>query len=181
MLDVHSTSSPSPPFAITSGSQSSKDLASSLPVKFVLEGMTEVVSGTSIEYARKCRKTAACVECGQHDERRTVDIAKEAIKTFLLGSRKRMAEHILKVDTSEKLRRGFRFAIDVRAFQKVKYDDLIAVDDEVGEMHCPYENGSWIIMPSAYPVVGEEAWFWGVPTGDMQANHSKKNVKWTAH
>jgi len=29
---------------------------------------------------------------------------------------------------------------------------------------CPFPQGAIIIMPTEYPIIGEEAWFWGEHT-----------------
>ena len=59
---------------------------------------------------------------------------------------------------------SFRFASDaIVAFRRVSKGDIIAFDDKhVSGICCPYDE-AYILMPTRAPVVGEEAWFYGVP------------------
>lgn len=57
--------------------------------------------------------------------------------------------------------KGFRYTRRVQAFEHVLHDELLAMDEEVGELRCPFKEGAVIIMPTSAPVLGEEAWFWG--------------------
>jgi hypothetical protein len=57
---------------------------------------------------------------------------------------------------------GFRYVDDanVHAFKRVEHGELIAEDEE-GEIRCLLPGGAYLVMPTAHPVIGEEAWFWG--------------------
>ncbi len=53
--------------------------------------------------------------------------------------------------------------LKVEAFQRVEHGQLMAEDDEEGELRCPFPDGALLVMPTQIPVLGEEAWFWGLP------------------
>jgi len=160
-LDLHSTSSPSPPFAIPGDSSHSRELAISLSVDFVIENLAKVIEGTTIDYANRLGKICCCVECGEHTNRKTIETAKELILQFISGDRTPRAKEVISCSSSQCLCKGFKFARDIHAFQRVDADELIATDD-LGEIRCPFRD-SYIIMPSSNHILGEEAWFWGVP------------------
>lgn len=181
-LDLHSTSAPTQPFAIVTPDPESESIAKNFPVKFVLHNVIRVIFGTSIDYAHLFKKPAICVECGQHQARSTVDIAKETIKSFITGMDLNSSENIsmndstspdvLWVDKSVILKNGFHFHKRVKAFDWVNHDELVAADRESGELRCPYKQGAYLIMPIANPVVGEEAWLWGHSDADADGRIS---------
>jgi len=162
-LDLHSTSAPSFPFAIVTPEIKSEIIAKSFPVKFILHNIVNVIVGTTLEHAHNNGKVGICVECGQHNERTSVEVAKKTIKSFVskVEVDTTLSKEVLFVDKAEILHKGFKFVVDAKAFDKIKYNELIATDDVVGEMRCPYEQGAFLIMPIANPVEGEEAWLWG--------------------
>jgi len=161
-LDLHSTSAPTVPFAIVTPGEESENIAKKFPVKFVLHNVVKVIVGTSLDHAYAFKKVGCCVECGQHHERQTVEVAKDSIRAFLSKSHANTSpKEVLFVDKAEILHKGFGFCVDAKAFDRIQYNELIARDDVVGEMRCPYEQGAFLIMPIANPVEGEEAWLWG--------------------
>jgi len=160
-IDIHSTSAKSCPFALPSTDPDSEAMASSFSVDFVIEKLVKSVRGTSIGWANCLNKQAVCFECGQHTERHTVDVAKKLIRRFVTGDTEGNAKAVLTCSINEVIRKGFRYVLPIQAFQKVEYNDLIAIDEEAGEIRCSNPQGAYIIMPTANPIPGEEAWFWG--------------------
>jgi succinylglutamate desuccinylase len=172
-LDVHSTSSPCQPYALPTGNPPSEELAERLEIDTIISKLVHhtVEGGTSCDWALHHNKTCVCVECGQEGTREAIDTAKRVIISFILGHRLSSAERRRYISTNRvKVGEGFRFVRRVQAFEHVDFNELLAVDDEVGEIRCPYEEGAVVIMPTAAPVVGEEAWFWG------RANHEIESV-----
>jgi len=160
-IDIHSTSAKSCPFALPSTDPDSEAMASSFNVDFVIEKLVKSVRGTSIGWASCLNKQAVCFECGQHAERQTVDVAKKLIRKFVTGDTEGNAKAVLTCSVNEVIRKGFKYVHPIQAFQKVEYNDLIAIDEEAGEIRCCNPQGAYIIMPTANPIPGEEAWFWG--------------------
>lgn len=161
-LDIHSTSAPTPPFAIPADNKNSRHFAAKyLPVDFVIEELATVLKGTTVGWAGKFNKTGVCVECGSHKERKSVEGAKLAIKQFISGIAYVPAKKILSCREYQTLHKGFKYhGTPPSAFEEVEYGHIIA-DDDLGQISCPYPDGAFIIMPTANPILGEEAWFWG--------------------
>ncbi len=78
--------------------------------------------------------------------------------------------------------KGFRFLRPVEAFEYVEHNEVVknhhknapfafsllkwsvtqvlAYDEEMGEIRCPFKEGAIVVMPTSQPIIGEEAWFW---------------------
>lgn len=159
LIDIHSTSAETPPFAIcTEGSRSEK-FATTFPVEYVIKDLSKLVSGTTLECAKEYSKVGICVECGEHSNPHSVEIATEVIKRFV-SDVEESAHNVVSCAKSQLITRGFHFLKHLRAFQMVKYKEVLG-EDEKGIISCPYPDGAIIIMPTENPIVGEEAWFWG--------------------
>jgi hypothetical protein len=162
-LDVHSTSSPCTAYALPTGNQQSEELAEKLDIGLVISKLAHhtVEGGTSCDWALQHNKTCVCVECGQEGTREAIESAKRVIMSFIVGHRL-FGEKRRYVSTNQvRVGRGFRYARRLEAFEHVAYNELLAIDDEVGEIRCPFEEGAVVIMPTSAPIIGEEAWFWG--------------------
>jgi len=163
-VDIHSTSAKSFPFALPAMDSESEEFATTFDVEFVIEKLVKSVTGTTIGWAHHLNKKAVCVECGKHDEPETVDVARRVITRFVSGVVERRARQVLTCSNNEVVQKGFHYIQErgpPKAFEKVNYNDLLAADDEVGEIRCQFNQGAYIIMPTANPILGEEAWFWG--------------------
>lgn len=167
-LDLHSCSAPAPAHALPMDTAESIHLASDMPVGFVVQHLAHTTQsqGTTIDYAlRKGLRQAVCVECGQHDERETIDNAKACIQAVIDRARADVVsqpEHrpvILMSTESEPVREQFRFSRPIQAFDCVPYGEEIARDIQ-GPILSPYKEGTYIVMPTHLPVVGEEAFFY---------------------
>ncbi|HEX4353528.1 MAG TPA: succinylglutamate desuccinylase/aspartoacylase family protein, partial [Polyangiales bacterium] len=78
VLDLHSTTAPSPAFAIASPVPESQALAASLGVEFVTLGWDRPgLLGDKVVIAPSTRRglPAVSVECGQHDDPRSIQVA----------------------------------------------------------------------------------------------------------
>lgn len=174
-MDLHSCSAHAPAHALPMNTNESVRLASQLPVGFVIRNLAHTTKGnaTTLDYALSLGKTAAvCVECGQHTERQTIDNAKACIRTLLEIYQDRppvLAEPpvILMCSENEPVRQQFQFTRPVQAFEKVPEGEEIA-RDITGPIYSKYEGGTYIVMPTHNPVLGEEAFFYAqesfVPT-----------------
>jgi hypothetical protein len=163
-IDIHSTSARSYPFALPALDSDSEMFARTFAVDFVIEQLVKSVKGTSIGWAHALNKKAVCFECGQHEDPNTIEIARKLIVRFVTEILDGTAGAVLTCRANETIRKGFRWdrkAGPPKAFEKVQPNELLAYDDEVGEIRCNNPRGSYIIMPTANPILGEEAWFWG--------------------
>jgi predicted deacylase len=176
-IDIHSTSAKSYPFALPSNDPESEALASTFAVDFVIEKLVKSVRGTSIGWACALKKPAVCFECGQHQDRQTVEVAKTLIRRFVSGESEGTAKAVLTCSNNEVIRKGFKYVHVPQAFQKVSCNELLAIDEEVGEIRCGNPKGAYIIMPTANPILGEEAWFWGEVKESSEASETKQQEK----
>lgn len=161
-LDIHSTSADCPPFALPASNSQSVKLASRLPVGFVVKDLIHTTTSrcTTIDWALKHGKTAVTVECGKHTSATTRDNAGKVIRSLILSETPASAPVVMTSTENVLVQRGFHFLRKVRCFEYVHNGKLIAQDD-TRCIQCPYTEGAYVIMPTAIPIVGEEAWFWG--------------------
>jgi len=166
-LDLHSCSAHSPAHALPMNTMESVQIASRLPVGFVIRNLAHTTKGnaTTLDYAlSRGKKAAVCVECGQHAERQTIDNAKACIRTLVeiyRGQTPHLAQPpvILMSTENEPVRQQFKFTRPVDAFDLVPCGEEIA-RDITGPIHSKYEGGTYIVMPTRNPVLGEEAFFY---------------------
>ncbi len=72
VLDLHTTSGESPPFALMSDVLRNRPYAFALPVPVIL-GLEETVDGTLLEYVTELGHCAVVVESGRHDDPASLD------------------------------------------------------------------------------------------------------------
>ncbi len=130
LLDLHSTSGESPPFASITNLERDLDLVSTLPVPVVL-GIDTHLHGTFLEYMQDHNYAGTVFEGGQHDDPLTVD-HNEAVIWLLLeqqgmlvassesivGTRVRWAHEILECAGKalpSLLRIEYRYPLDTEA------------------------------------------------------------------
>lgn len=167
LLDLHSCSAVAPAHALPCDDDESIQLASLLPVGYVIKYLAHTTPGkaTTLDWVKKKNKIGVCVECGQHEERQTIDNAKNCIITFVnyhAGRKIHLPNPpiILNSRENETVRKGFKFVRKVSAFEHVPFGETIAVDQVVGPIKSKYTGGTYIVMPTRKPVLGEEAFFY---------------------
>lgn len=160
LLDVHSTSANTAPFSICPDDPLSQGFACTFPVESVVKNLSNLVIGTTIEWAHHLSKISTCVECGQHNDPLTLQVAVECVKRFVSDRIEHLAHSIVACKTSIRIRSGFHFLKPVSAFQNVQHREILAEDD-LGPIECPFQSGAVLVMPNQNPVFGEEAFFWG--------------------
>lgn len=169
-FDLHSCSANSPAHALPANDEESIKLSSLLPVDFVIKNLVHTTTGTAstIDWAHSKNKTSLCVECGQHNDPKTVENAKNVIKTIVSLKTGTLDSNdlcdnspvILNCEENEKVREGFKFIRNIEAFEQVPFGEIIATDDIVGNIYSKYKPVTYIVMPTKNPVLGEEAWFY---------------------
>mmetsp|Transcript_5185 Transcript_5185/g.6542 ORF Transcript_5185/g.6542 Transcript_5185/m.6542 type:complete len:110 (-) Transcript_5185:228-557(-) len=60
----------------------------------------------------------------------------------------------------ERVSTGFQWLKKFPEFHFVAEEEPVFRDAERGVVKCPVEGGAFIVMPTAQPVMGEEALFW---------------------
>mmetsp|Transcript_245 Transcript_245/g.370 ORF Transcript_245/g.370 Transcript_245/m.370 type:complete len:468 (+) Transcript_245:65-1468(+) len=180
VLDVHSCSADTGSFALPSSMELSEDFAELLPVNYVVQSLAHMTieGGTTLDAALLHNVPGICVECGKHDHPDVVARAAAVISSCLrlqLETVEVQEEHkdahdgkvppspvVMKCVTSERVHEGFEWLQEFPEFHFVPFDAEIFQDKVRGKVCCPYEPGAYIVMPTAMPVLGEEALFWAV-------------------
>lgn len=153
-----------------------------LPVGYVITSLVHTTTGkaTTADWAlkRNPEYPAVSVECGHHDERDTVDHARNVIRTWLelecglpFSIKKFKPPILLDSRENEPVRKGFRFVVPVNAFECVPYQHVIAEDEVVGPIKSPYPKGTFIVMPTKKPVLGEEAFYYAETIPPPEDDH----------
>jgi len=173
MIDLHSTSSDTPPFAVCASGKSFEDYACSFPVEYVIKDLSKLIGGTTVDWASTQKSTAVSIECGQHFNPHSVVVAKNCIMRFVKGDDQveNISPHVVSCNNRQLVNHGFHFLQRISAFQTVQYNELIG-EDINGEIRCPFREGAVIIMPTEIPILGEEAWFWGIIENSPQSLQS---------
>ena len=183
VLDVHSCSADVGSFALPSSMDLSEKLAEHLPVKYVIESLIPACleGGTTLDCALLHDVPGVCVECGQHNHPDVVARAVSAISTFIsmqvLTERGSFAKPIrgkyeeptvMRCKYAERVGPGFEWLDDFPEFHFVEQYIPVFRDDHRGEVGCPIEGGAFIVMPTAMPVLGEEALFWASAKEELE-------------
>ena len=187
-IDLHSCSALSPAFALPMDTKASACLAGRLPVRVVVQGLAHATTakGTSLDWmlTHMPEVKAVAVECGRHDARSSVDVAKGVVRAVVTGASGRdrfpgrrslvvagnetlatsMASDLVWLRTSTQAEfvpdEGFAWTCAVRPFQSVtKGDKLAKHGSETDPKTMVAKADGVLVMPTLLPVVGEEAYF----------------------
>lgn len=176
LMDLHTTSAQGACMTITNQHAQSVQFARMLPVP-VIDKMTTILTGTTLEYFENMQIPGIAYEAGQHDAPQSIKRMKYGIMSLLLKSNAidRKYENIF-AEGIEKLRKyneglpyvvevSYRHAIEEEDefvmqagytnFQTIKKDELLA-HDKNGEIRSPH-NGM-ILMP-LYQKKGNDGFF----------------------
>ena len=171
VLDLHTTSAEkTPPFAMfPPASSSSATLATALPVDYALSDATGAGLGLAIEHAASHGAAAVTVECGQHSEAAAVGVAAACIRAALewrpgggdTQPPQSTPPTLLHVRRGVVVGPGFRWVgRPPAAFAKIDQGTVLATDD-TANLVCDVPGGAVVVLPTATPVPGEDAWLWG--------------------
>jgi len=188
-LDLHSTSAASPPLCLPAANPQSEELSKTFPVDYVIEELAHAteIRGTTIDWAYFHKKKAISIECGQHASSEAIGVAKRVIKHLVeLSSCSSPSLGMLSACTPlstppkvmrcvgrEKVRKGFKYKQNLKSLQLISSCEIVA-EDETGPLKGPtypinqqgVVEGGFVVMPTAIPYEGEEAFYWLVPSSD---------------
>jgi len=179
-LDLHTTSSEGPPFAIFDDALGNRPLALALPVPAVL-GLEEELAGTLL-FRMSARGIASVgLEAGRHTDPDSVDRAEAAVWITLetagllapgvapevetgrrlLGASAAGVPHVVEVRYRHRLSADdeFRMAAGFHSFQPVRRGDVLATD-RAGAVRAPL---SGLLLMPLYQPQGEDGFFLGRP------------------
>jgi succinylglutamate desuccinylase len=173
LLDIHSTTRESPPFAMRDVINSVSDrVLKKIPAEFLLsdwkklyEGNTAAMGFDTIGYAESVGKTGVCIECGQHDAPNAAELAYEAILITLweLGmiagnaNERKIKAKTLSFSKVVFKEEGGNFTADWKNFDVFEAGKTIAIRG-TGEKLLATER-SYIVFPRPDAAAGDE-WFY---------------------
>jgi succinylglutamate desuccinylase len=165
-LDLHSTSAPTPPFGIVSHIKSSRPLARKLGLPYLTHGWEGpgLLGDLVMMQMLSCRdKPSIAVECGQHDDPRSIERARETIERFLVACAMLLSEaastprepalELVIVDAIKKPSPGFGFAGRLIGLQQVAAGALVGCDEN---LEIRSTRNCFVIMPNASVEVGSD-------------------------
>jgi len=176
LVDLHTTSSESPPFLILADTIRNRKLARQVPAPLIL-GMEELLEGTILNYVGDLGISALAFEAGQHGQQRSVEHHVAAIWILLSAAGCLSAAHVpgfeagraLLAESVAGLSRVFevRFRYGVQAgeefrmepgyrnFRKIKRGETLA-RSRAGAIRSPFDGH--IFMP-LYQSQGNDGFF----------------------
>jgi len=184
VLDLHSCSADTGSFALPSSMELSEEFAELLPVNYVIQSLAHMTleGGTTLDAGLLYHVPSVCVECGKHDHPDVVARAAAVISSCLrlqldtaefqeeykdaYNEKAPLSPVVMKCVTSERVHKGFEWLQEFPEFHFVPFDTEVFQDEVRGKVTCPMESGAYIVMPTAMPVLGEEALFWAVDVDD---------------
>lgn len=124
--------------------------------------------GTTLDCALLHNVPGVCVECGQHSHPDVVARAVAVISSFLsmqvggamVNSNQSEKPTVMRCEYAERVGLGFEWLDEFPEFHFIPENTPVFRDDLRGDVTCPIEGGAYIVMPTASPVIGEEALFW---------------------
>ncbi len=180
VVDLHSTSAPSPPFACFSDTLASRAVARATALPLIL-GLEEAIRGTLLDYLEDLARPAVLVEGGQHDDPASVRHLEATLWRILvhtglleaaavpdfpehearLSAAVRALPRVVEVvyrhaiaDTD-----AFRMRPGFGSFRRVRRGDVLA-DDRRGPVAAPVDG--LLLMP-LYQDQGNDGFFIGRP------------------
>ncbi len=175
VLDLHTTSSDTAPFAVIGDSLANRRFAGNLPVPRVL-GLEECIGGTVTDYLNSRGAVTIGFEAGQHDAVEAVDCAEAALWLALAGAgivpadreEVHAAYRVLDAEAGELPRfmevrhyhpvradDGFRMVAGYENFRPVEAGELLA-SDRNGDIRAP--RRARVLMP-LYQELGGDGFF----------------------
>ena len=176
MLDLHTTSAKGACMSITNTNKQSVEFAKLIPSP-VIDKMTSVISGTTLEYFDMLGLPGIAFEAGQHNDPKSIDRTFSALMSLFIKA-KTIDEKYMQVfeNDIEELRKyneNLPYVSEVKYhhqieeddefemkkgyvnFQEVKKGELLA-KDKYGEIFCPFDG--LILMP-LYQKKGSDGFF----------------------
>lgn len=133
-LDLHSTSSDSPPFAMIGDTLRNRDFARKFPATILL-GIEEQLNSTILEYINNLGAVTLGFEAGEHSQKTAVDNQEALMWLALLNSGCLGPEHV----DFERHERTLREAMGNPRLIEIRYRHAITPVDQF-EMEPGYEN-----------------------------------------
>lgn len=174
LLDLHSASWPTPPFAIINDVPESAALARRLGFEFVTQGWSGpglLMDRVTIGVLQRRGRPAISVECGAHTEEGTVDAAWACATRFLRAAGVLEGEapegspvFLEIVEIISRPSENFRFTRPIRGLDRLEAGDAFAAD-RVAELRT--REPCFALLPNDTVEVGRDMVFLARPVRDV--------------
>jgi len=165
LLDLHSTSAPSPPFTICATRPDAVAFATKLGCRIVYgwEDPDMELTAVSMGSLVAAKLPAVAVECGQHEEASSQKTASAVLHRFLgaLGVTDHEVSdaaqpHYRLVSRVRRDSPNFRLAQPFASFSRLEPGDMVALD---GLVSVRVERAAFAVMPAPHAEVGRDLVF----------------------
>jgi succinylglutamate desuccinylase len=166
LLDLHSASWPTPPFAIINDMPEAVALARRLGLGFVTHGWGGpglLMDKVSIGVMQRCGRPAVSIECGQHDDPETIDAAFECAQRYLCATGTLEGEapesdptFLQVVEIISRPSEGFKLTRVIRGLERLEAGEIFAAD-KVTELRV--REPCFVLMPNDAVPVGRDMVF----------------------
>ena len=164
-LDIHTTSSPSEPMTICSDTNEHLSIANIIGTPYIVTNWTDGVVGlASDEFVDQSGGLGFTIECGQHQDKNALSIAKQAIKNVVAHydmvkvkkSTTKKSLHLKLAHTFYPKSSDFTFLCKSKSFTFLRKNEIYAKDGGTNFI-APYD--CYLVMPAKTIIVGVEAGF----------------------
>ena len=168
LLDIHSSGSPTPPFAITNAIAPCGQWASALDVPFVIDAWDTLADKITTGVLERRGKPALGVECGAHNDSATSDNARSLATQFLVvagvlegdaSPRVTAPKRVFVRETITKPNAEFKFARPIAGFDKLEANTLIGRD---GLIEIRTALDCYAVLPNDNVPVGKDVLYLAV-------------------
>lgn len=166
LLDLHSATSPTPPFAIINDVPRAAELSRQLGFGFVTHGWAApglLMDKVTIGIMQRVDRPAVSVECGPHDDPGTVDAAWDCALAFLRASAvldgappSGEPTFLEVVEIISRPSEGFRFTRPLHGLERIEAGEVIA-RDRIAELRV--REPCYVLMPNDEVPVGRDMVF----------------------
>ncbi len=165
LLDIHSSSATNTkPFVICESN--SFGYAQYLPVETIVNGLDALHPGGTDGYMNSLGKNGMCIECGSHNNPKSVEIAIKAIYSLLGGlgmislvsDMPTSKQERIQVENMYRPKREFRAVRSFGDFERLEAGTLIGYD---GEEELKFERPVTVLFVSESEEAGGEAFVYG--------------------
>lgn len=166
LLDLHSASWATPPFAIINDVPAAAEMASQLGFDFVTHGWGGpglLMDRVSIGVMQRVGRPAVSVECGQHDDPATAEAAYACALRYLRGAgvldgavTVSDPTFLQVVEIIARPSEGFKFTRALRGLDRIEAGEVIAAD-RVAELRV--REACFVLMPNDTVPVGQDMVF----------------------
>ena len=161
LLDLHSASEVTPPFAIINDVPGARELVGRLGIRYVTHAWNELAERVTIGVLARNGKPGISVECGQHDDPTAVQEALRITRRYLEAMHAsdgapHASEETVWLEVTEVLKKpspSFRFTETIRGLDHLPAGMVVGTD---GTVELRLREAAVAVLPNDRVAVGED-------------------------